>query len=550
MPPLTLAGSRIGAEIRHACETAGFFYVTGHGLPAGALDRAFAAARSFFERTQRAKDASTAGMPLFRGYNSLEHGSHSCTPEDTTTTTTTTTPKKKVKPDAKESYTLGACGEHSPMHGDNVWPQRHADDIEAEAGNTGSGGAGASASDGTGSGSALASAAASTSSSSSSSSPSLSSPSFDPSAFRAILDAHFADMLAVSKRVAQGLALSLGLGIDAAAEGGGEAGDADDEMDFFKRNMGEAVAQMVLLRYPPVLLSEADEVKGCGAHTDCGFLTILAQETDGVPGLEVQRRQEGGGDGDGKGCGGKGCDGNGGDNSGLALGGTHWVARPPGDDEEGCYSLAEYWFEHDGSCRWRLEDEDESECKGDGTWRMKEEGTESVIVVDLTSVVERDGGDGEWRPAADGPHTREVPIAIFHTLYVIRPQKEKEKDETPGGDGSVGGGEEAAGEGGGGKVAGDAGGEAEGEWEAAPSIPGTLLVNLGDMTHRWTNGRYKSTWHRVKANSRNGARSRYSMPFFCNLVRRQMTCGTVRLGTWYLHMVCAVVRPVCSVQGS
>ena len=317
-PLLRSAGSRIGAEIRHACETAGFFYVTGHGLPAGALDRAFAAARSFFERTQRAKDASTAGMPLFRGYNSLEHGSHSCTPEDTTTTTTT--PKKKVKPDAKESFTLGACGEHSPMHGDNVWPQRHADDIRAEeaggtasgsASGTASGGTGASASDGTGSVSALASAAASSSMPSASpSSQSSSSSSFDPSAFRAILDAHFADMLAVSKRVAQGLALSLGLGIiDAAAEGGGEAGgnaggdDADDEMDFFKRNMGEAVAQMVLLRYPPVLLSEADEVKGCGAHTDCGFLTILAQETDGVPGLEVQRRQEGGGGGDGKGDG-------------------------------------------------------------------------------------------------------------------------------------------------------------------------------------------------------------------------------------------------------
>ena len=97
-------------------------------------------------------------------------------------------------------------------------------------------------------------------------------------------------------------------------------------------------------------------------------------------------------------------------------------------------------------------------------------------------------------------------------------------------------------------MAGEAGGEAGGEWEAAPSIPGTLLVNLGDMTHRWTNGRYKSTWHRVKANSRNGARSRYSMPFFCNLVRRQETCArsdlVLGIYIWCVQWLdqCAVYR--------
>ena len=36
-----------------------------------------------------------------------------------------------------------------------------------------------------------------------------------------------------------------------------------------------------------------------------------------------------------------------------------------------------------------------------------------------------------------------------------------------------------------------------GEWVAMPPIPGTLVVNIGDLLERWSNRRYHSTVHRV-----------------------------------------------------
>ncbi len=50
-----------------------------------------------------------------------------------------------------------------------------------------------------------------------------------------------------------------------------------------------------------------------------------------------------------------------------------------------------------------------------------------------------------------------------------------------------------------------------GAWVPAPPIPGTFVMNVGDILTRWSNGRLPSVPHRA----RNVVRpSRYSMPFF------------------------------------
>ena len=48
------------------------------------------------------------------------------------------------------------------------------------------------------------------------------------------------------------------------------------------------------------------------------------------------------------------------------------------------------------------------------------------------------------------------------------------------------------------------------EWVEAPPIPGTFIVNIGDLLEGWTNGLFKATQHRVV----NTGRERFSMPLF------------------------------------
>jgi isopenicillin N synthase-like dioxygenase len=49
------------------------------------------------------------------------------------------------------------------------------------------------------------------------------------------------------------------------------------------------------------------------------------------------------------------------------------------------------------------------------------------------------------------------------------------------------------------------------EWIDVPYIPGSFAVNSGDMLYRWSNGRFKSTPHRVLPPK---SQDRYAIPFF------------------------------------
>ncbi|MEO0457157.1 MAG: 2OG-Fe(II) oxygenase family protein [Cyanobacteria bacterium P01_A01_bin.114] len=53
-----------------------------------------------------------------------------------------------------------------------------------------------------------------------------------------------------------------------------------------------------------------------------------------------------------------------------------------------------------------------------------------------------------------------------------------------------------------------------GRWLAAPPVPDTILVNIGDLLQRWTNDILRSTPHRVKPTHHQV--SRYSIALFCD----------------------------------
>jgi isopenicillin N synthase-like dioxygenase len=52
----------------------------------------------------------------------------------------------------------------------------------------------------------------------------------------------------------------------------------------------------------------------------------------------------------------------------------------------------------------------------------------------------------------------------------------------------------------------------EDKWISATPIPGTFVINLGDLMQRWTNNMYRSNMHRVRNND--SSKDRYSIPFF------------------------------------
>lgn len=90
--------------------------------------------------------------------------------------------------------------------------------------------------------------------------------------FREAYDAYRSAVIEAALRMQRGLAMALGLA-----------------PTFFEDQPGDTMFHLRLIHYPPQSrVTPAPGQLGCGAHTDYGTLTVLAD--DGVGGLQVQQR--------------------------------------------------------------------------------------------------------------------------------------------------------------------------------------------------------------------------------------------------------------------
>lgn len=87
--------------------------------------------------------------------------------------------------------------------------------------------------------------------------------------FRDTIEAYYAALMRLAETLMEAFALSLEL----------DAG-------HFRPMLDQAMGALRLLHYPPQAATVVDNAVGCGAHTDYGCLTILAQDANG--GLQVQ----------------------------------------------------------------------------------------------------------------------------------------------------------------------------------------------------------------------------------------------------------------------
>ncbi len=189
------------AQIDRALRGAGFFAVSGHGVPAAVLQAAFDASRRFFALPDADKARSHIDLgPLRRGWDPV--GWQALDPAR--------------PPDLKESFYLGEAA-----FGPNPWPD--------EALLPG---------------------------------------------FRAACEAYAASMQALARRLMRLFEIALAL--------------PPGHFDSFMR---APICTTRLLHYPPQAAQPAPGQIGCGAHTDWGALTLLAQDDAG--GLQVQPRTGG-----------------------------------------------------------------------------------------------------------------------------------------------------------------------------------------------------------------------------------------------------------------
>lgn len=196
----------VGAALRAACLDKGFFYIKNHGVSEALVSDVFSEAAAFFALPSEQKDeVDKAKSPCNRGYEPLQGQ----------------TLEAGAPPDLKEGYYVGP--DHAPddprviagmfNHGANQWPAQR--------------------------------------------------PNFKP-----VMQAYLNEMMALSARMMEGIALSLDL--------------PENYFDGYNR---DPMATVRLLHYPPQPAQARPNQKGAGAHTDFGGLTLLRQ--DDVGGLQV-----------------------------------------------------------------------------------------------------------------------------------------------------------------------------------------------------------------------------------------------------------------------
>ncbi|MFC4852557.1 isopenicillin N synthase family dioxygenase [Actinophytocola glycyrrhizae] len=92
------------------------------------------------------------------------------------------------------------------------------------------------------------------------------------------------------------------------------------------------------------------------------------------------------------------------------------------------------------------------------------------------------------------------------------------------------------------------------DWLDVPSIPGSFVVNIGDLMAFWTGGRWASTVHRVVTPPDAAVRSRISIPFFYlpnhdatiepmrPLAEADTGLDRVTVGEWFSHKMQSVYK--------
>ncbi len=75
----------------------------------------------------------------------------------------------------------------------------------------------------------------------------------------------------------------------------------------------------------------------------------------------------------------------------------------------------------------------------------------------------------------------------------------------------------------------------QGEWQEIPVVPGAFVVNIGDMLSTWTNDRWVSTLHRVKAPENN-----------IEIVPRRQSMAFFHMPNWDAQIACI---PTCLEEG-